>query len=587
MEEESLFPVAVLIDELKNKELATRLRATNQLRVIAEALGFERTRDELIPFITEMGNGWDDDDEVLICIAQQFKDFLDYVGGPRYAGTLLRPLEQLASMEEPTVRDKAIEAITAIAAQLPPNLVQSELSPLVKRMAEHTWATCRSSAAALIPTLYKITSHAQTRERLRATFTNLCKASEEPMVKRSAATHMADLCGVVGDDTVLKHDVIPYFAELANDEQDGVRLLVVENAHKVASAISSALAKQLILPILRKASKDPSWRVRYMLCDKLKQSCLAVDMDRTEVISLFQKLAEDTEAEVRAAAAMQVGNLGAILGADKSKVPDTKGLIAAIKRLSTDENPHVRAAAAGNIFAGLSAVLGHNQMVQTTIPLLTSLLGDQNSEVRLNVIEELSKISDMGFQEVKSHLLPAVVQLAVDAKWRVREAVIKLIPALAKQMGVDAFEQDMSKLLVGWLTDQVCEVRLLVARVLCDLCSAFGEEWVRGRLIPKLNQLVNKDNYMHRVALLNFLGEASLKLSPHIVHVSFLPILQAMSKDRVPNVRFNVAKAVEKALPRLDEKTVRDGWKSLILSLEDDTDCDVRHFARLALVKCP
>ena len=47
----TLYPVAVLIDELKNEDIQLRLNSIRRLSTIATALGFERTRDELIPFL--------------------------------------------------------------------------------------------------------------------------------------------------------------------------------------------------------------------------------------------------------------------------------------------------------------------------------------------------------------------------------------------------------------------------------------------------------------------------------------------------------------------------------------------------------
>jgi len=47
----SLYPVAILIDELKNDDIQLRLNSIRRLSTIAVALGVERTRDELIPFL--------------------------------------------------------------------------------------------------------------------------------------------------------------------------------------------------------------------------------------------------------------------------------------------------------------------------------------------------------------------------------------------------------------------------------------------------------------------------------------------------------------------------------------------------------
>lgn len=51
---DSLYPIAVLIDELRNDDLQIRLNSIRKLSTIALALGAERSRTELIPFLTGM-----------------------------------------------------------------------------------------------------------------------------------------------------------------------------------------------------------------------------------------------------------------------------------------------------------------------------------------------------------------------------------------------------------------------------------------------------------------------------------------------------------------------------------------------------
>lgn len=52
--DDSLYPIAVLIDELRNEDVHLRLNSIRKLSTIALALGVERTRNELIQFLTGM-----------------------------------------------------------------------------------------------------------------------------------------------------------------------------------------------------------------------------------------------------------------------------------------------------------------------------------------------------------------------------------------------------------------------------------------------------------------------------------------------------------------------------------------------------
>ncbi len=116
-------------DELKSDEPLRRLNSISRLGTIAVALGEDRTRSELVPFLSE---NIDDEDEVLLAEAEQLGNFVPYVGGPSHAYLLLPLLESLSTVEETVVRDKAVESLSKVGAQLPDNTINDAFTPLVK-----------------------------------------------------------------------------------------------------------------------------------------------------------------------------------------------------------------------------------------------------------------------------------------------------------------------------------------------------------------------------------------------------------------------------------------------------------------------
>ena len=92
------------MDELRSEDVQLRLNALHRGSTIALALGPDRAREELIPFLQD---SIDDEDEVLLALAEELgKNFDEYVGGRKFAHVLLGPLENLAAVEETVVRDK-------------------------------------------------------------------------------------------------------------------------------------------------------------------------------------------------------------------------------------------------------------------------------------------------------------------------------------------------------------------------------------------------------------------------------------------------------------------------------------------------
>lgn len=55
--------------------------------------------------------------------------------------------------------------------------------------------------------------------------------------------------------------------------QDSVRLLAVEASVSIAGLLPHDDTEQLIMPTVRQAAEDKSWRVRYMVADKFTEVC--------------------------------------------------------------------------------------------------------------------------------------------------------------------------------------------------------------------------------------------------------------------------------------------------------------------------
>lgn len=54
---------------------------------------------------------------------------------------------------------------------------------------------------------------------------------------------------------------------------------------------------------------------------------------------------------------------------------------------------------------------------------------------------------------MQNSVLPAIIELAEDGKWRVRLAIVEHMPLLAQQLGQQFFDERLLKLCMAWLTD--------------------------------------------------------------------------------------------------------------------------------------
>lgn len=93
----------------------------------------------------------------------------------------------------------------------------------------------------------------------------------------------------------------------------------------------------------------------------------------------------------------------------------------------------------------------------------------------------------MGITQLSQSLLPAIVELASDTKWRVRLAIIEYMPLLASQLGLQCFNERLTNLCLGWLVDDVYAVREAAVTNLRKLMDQFGVDWASSQIIPRVS----------------------------------------------------------------------------------------------------
>ncbi|RHY04496.1 hypothetical protein DYB36_009759, partial [Aphanomyces astaci] len=240
---DEIYPINLLTEEMRTDETETRIRSMRRLRTIAQALGPERTRSELLPFLNE---STDDEDEVLVAMAEELGTFVDLVGGPSAASVLLTTLEVLATAEETVVRDKAVASINKVLDVVTD---AAELAlPLIKRLTEGDWFTSRVSACWIFPVAYSKVDPANKKE-LRE-YVRWLSSSESIICKFGAKI----------ERDIFVSTILPLFKSLTVDDQDSVRLLAIENCAVIAKLLNEDENLSHILPVVRSSCEDRSWR---------------------------------------------------------------------------------------------------------------------------------------------------------------------------------------------------------------------------------------------------------------------------------------------------------------------------------------
>jgi serine/threonine-protein phosphatase 2A regulatory subunit A len=159
---------------------------------IASALGPQRTREELLPFLSD---SLDDEDEVLLVMADELGGFVDVVGGDAYAHLLLTPLESLATVDEASVRQMAVKSICKVVEQMQAAHISEYFLAVLRRLVTRDWYTSRIAACSLFQVGYaKLNPTIQAE--MRAMFAQLCR-DDTPMVRSAAAMSLGGFSSLV------------------------------------------------------------------------------------------------------------------------------------------------------------------------------------------------------------------------------------------------------------------------------------------------------------------------------------------------------------------------------------------------------
>lgn len=566
-------------EELKSDNVHHRLFAANNTSLVAAAMGPERARTDLMNFLMTANEL---DGEVQMSLAACFGSLVKYVGGPEYAHVLLGPLKVLASAEESIVRDKAIESMGVICDAIPAALADANLMATCNDLARADFFTSRASACAFIVKVYGRVSDAN-KTNLRQIFRTLV-ADETPMVRRSAMKYLPTLCEAL-PSSVLISDVIKEIKGRVQDDEDSVRLLLPASLSVISGKLSESERAALIMTLVKVLVKDGSWRVRSALANELPTIAqpFTVESVKEDICPLLFRLMRDPEAETKAAACRAISPILELLKGQETFIADK--FIPELDALTSDSAPTVRREVAFRLTEVAASIDKHSVNAQI-VQLFQKILRDSDSEASVALLTSLLTFVDkIDLAGITPGILPTILDIAFETHWRVKVVIIKLIPSFAAVLGLDEFTKKLFPIVKTWLSESIFSVREQMAMQLGALVQQFGQDWAVQVLAPVILEFKSSQNYLIRQVTLMCVNHLQGVLPLPVLIQQFLPTVLQMSNDRVPNVKFMVAKTLLLFIGSNGPK-VNQQIQACLKTLSVDADTDVKYFACTASLKC-
>lgn len=579
----SMYPIASLLDDLKHDDLQLRLNATRRIKTIAEALGPERTRGELLPFITDT---IDDEDDVLLALAEELGNFVEQVGGVAYAAVLLQPLETLSTVEEAMVREKAVDALCNLSMHIAKvgidearTLHVEHFLPLLHRLATGDWFTSRISACSLVSHVYL--NLPDRRSELRAEVLSIFKRlaqDDTPMVRRAVASNLSPV-----GNALLKYapekvsiDLLPIFASLVDDEQDSVRLLVVENAAMFANLLTQAsmsdASQQSPPPPLPSAPIDASDAVMTSASQTTGE-----DGAQPASTAVSPPVNESSSAEMQD---LTTSNNDMMDGGAESADAAVGG--------GEEETAAAAAADATTTVVEAEKATGGEEAAAATSPAAdATVAGAGDSSTAVQVANGPSHTANGGGDTETDRIVGMIRGFVEDKSWRVRYMVADQLAELCDALGPAATRSDLLPAYISVLKDAEPEVRTAAALKVTEIVRRVvdlppqagltsGLEHAVSEIIPIVEHLVTDSAHHVRSALASNIMELAPVLGTDMTLKHLVDVVLALLKDDCPEVRLNVIARLDKVSFIMSIEKLSSELLPAIVDLAEDKNWRVR-----------
>jgi len=159
----------------------------------------------------------------------------------------------------------------------------------------------------------------------------------------------------------------------------------------------------------------------------------------------------------------------------------------------------------------MSPIVGKYYSLTKVMPILTELLKDENSEVRLNVVQNLVKLADVIGQDLLSPSFCQILSgMTKDAQWRVRMGVFELVGDLSLKFGKDTFIKHLENIFMQYLVNTAAAVRETGIAKARDIGEAFKSDWILSSFVPKVIDNYNTDKLGYNFRMCSLLSLAAV-----------------------------------------------------------------------------
>ena len=559
-----------LLEDLKNPETKIKINAIHNLREISFALGRERTRKELLPFLISCID--EEEDEALVELAKILGNFIDCIGGINYIKELFNILEAILIVDDPNIRKETINSLKKTINQVEKiEFIENDIMEIIIRLGENENINQKISSLYIIIFIFPKLSE-KNKEIVLNIILKFCK-DETISLKKEVLNLIPEITQYLQINFIQK--IISIFLEDKNDTThiDIMNIIVSMKNLNNLSEIMDYLEK-----VLTKLACDNNWRVRLTVCDKLYEILnfpQITNKIKQTSIEIFVKLLEDSEAEVKNICCLRLEDMTKVL----YKEDNFDRILKGIKKLEKDNTTYVRGALASNLLK-ICPFIGQKKTNDFIFPIFLNIIKDENHDIRMTLIKTLENLNKvLNVDSIIQGIIPSFIEISSNKSWRVRIQIMDVIPILSRILDKNNFMANIFPICISSLTDPVFAIREETINLLKKLYKDLKSDEFENKIIEKLNEMIKSTSYLVRNTVALFIKslceDENYKEFCDLIENKLINIEFILCNDKIVNVRMNCTLTLFKLKKICKNINILKSIDENLEKLKKDNDQDV------------
>jgi len=560
-----------LLEDLQNPDIKIKKNAFQNLRGISLALGRERTRKELLPYLKSCID--EEEDEIIIELAKVLSNFIDCIGGKQYIKELLNLLEIILTIDDHFVRIEIMNTIKSVVKQIGKvSEIESDLISIINNLYNSEDINQKKSAMNLLIFLFKDLN--STNKIIAINYFDKFLVDNNISVKKELLNEITEISLELSIEYIKKMINI-----ILKDKNDSMRIDIVNIMLSVRNSPKINEFMDTIYDLIPKLAEDTNWRVRLTVSDKLNEFLKFPNINndmKQKSVNIFAKLLEDTEPEIRNVCCLRLEEITKILKNENN----FDKILQNLRKLEKDQKNYVKGALASNVLK-ICELIGPKKTNDYIFPIFLTLIKDENIEIRMNLINNLSELNKViEIDNIIESIMPPIKEISANKSWRIRIQIMEIIPVLAKLFNQHLFMNNIFPICITALMDSVFSIRESSCKLFVTIYKDTKNEEFEKKLLEKLNELCLSSSYLLRNTALVFIKFYIEKLEDKIYLEFFekklIEIVFNLSKDKIANVRMNCAFILNKIKNiKFKDNKINGEINNIIEIFKKDKDDDV------------